>query len=49
MPRLTLTSCSQWRDYCESRGEVFKIIKAVFTGFVPTLLIQLWQVGRGML
>lgn len=36
----------RWGDYCEGAHPVFRVLKAVLTGFVPTLLIQLWQVSN---
>ena len=33
----------RWDAYC--RSDSLRVLKAVVTGFVPALLINLWQVG----
>ncbi|KIY96999.1 ERD4-related membrane protein [Monoraphidium neglectum] len=33
----------RWDDYCYSGMRFFTILRSVLTGFVPALLIQLWQ------
>jgi hypothetical protein len=37
----------RWDDYCYSGMRFFTILRSVLTGFVPALLIQLWQVRIG--
>ena len=32
-----------WDWYCRSGSAMARFIKALLTGFVPTLLVQLWQ------
>lgn len=35
----------RWIEYCTSSHPFYSTLRAVLTGFVPALLIQLWQVG----
>jgi hypothetical protein len=39
------TLCRRWDAYCRGGGkQIYAILKALLTGFVPVLLVQLWQV-----
>ncbi|KIZ06854.1 hypothetical protein MNEG_1105, partial [Monoraphidium neglectum] len=33
----------RWKDYCASSHPVHNVLRSMLTGFVPALLIQLWQ------
>jgi hypothetical protein len=34
----------RWELYCESKSSLSKIARGLITGFLPSLLITLWQV-----
>jgi hypothetical protein len=35
----------RWDAYCRGGGkQIYAILKALLTGFVPSLLVMLWQV-----
>ena len=36
----------QWELYCSAKSSVSKIARGLITGFLPSLLITLWQVRR---
>ncbi|KAI8469089.1 MAG: hypothetical protein J3K34DRAFT_514584 [Monoraphidium minutum] len=40
---LPVSMLTRWREYCDSSSPVFSGLRAALTGFVPALLIQLWQ------
>jgi hypothetical protein len=34
----------RWQLYCDSKSSLSKIARGLITGFLPSLLITLWQV-----
>lgn len=36
---------AQWEVYCGANSQFAKILRGLVTGFLPSLLITLWQVG----
>lgn len=45
LPFSTFCQAVKFEFYCESKSAVSNIIRGLVTGFLPSLLIILWQVG----